>query len=295
LLAACLILAGYAMGVVTACGRRAAGDLAYILRLREELRHSQNHIMDNAAFLSLGAYVDSAAEDIKGALDPLTTTAQALASDPELSETARRLALDLRAQIEALGSRLRHLVRYALTRPARAPFGINTLLREAIHLCRHRAEEKQIVFEEHYAVVPPVFGPASRMHQAILNVLVNAIEAMPHGGGTIVVETAHEGDQVVARVRDSGIGIRPEHLPRIFDPFFTTKPEKSCVGLGLWATHRMVDMVGGTIQVASTPLQGTEMTLRFPQAAPVRAGREGTAHPPEILRNTADERDRRIA
>ncbi len=295
LLASCLVLAGYLTGVVTACGRRAARDLAYILRLREELRHSQNHIMDNATCLSLGAYLDGASEEIKGSLAPLTASAQALSGDPALPETARLRALDLREKVEALGSRLRHLAGFSLSRPARAPFGINTQLREAIHLCRHRAEEKQIVFDERYAVVPPVFGPAGRIHQAILNVIVNAIEAMPHGGGTIVVETAHEGEEVVARVSDGGIGIRPEHLPRIFEPFFTTKPDRTSAGLGLWVTHRMVDMIGGTIQVASTPLQGTEITLRFPQAAPMRAGREGTTHPPEISRNTAEERGRQIA
>jgi signal transduction histidine kinase len=109
------------------------------------------------------------------------------------------------------------------------------------------------------------------------------------------VETAHEGDRVVARVRDTGIGIKPEHLPRIFEPFFTTKPEKSGIGLGLWNTRQMFDLIGADVQVRSTPHQGTEVTILFPQAAPLRPGREGTAHPPEIGRNTANEVDRRIA
>ena len=134
-----------------------------------------------------------------------------------------------------------------------------------------------------------------RVHQALFNIIVNAVEAMPFGGGTIVVETAHENDRVIARVRDSGIGIRPEHLSRIFEPFFTTKPEKRGVGLGLWAARQMLDIVGADVTVNSTPLQGTEVTLNFPQAAPLRPGREGELHPPELPTNTADDRGRRIA
>src|SRR5258706_6186966 len=134
-------------------------------------------------------------------------------------------------------------------------------------------------------------GPATRIHQEIVNFIVNAVGAMPFGGGTIVVTTSHENERVVARVRDTGIGIRPEHLPRIFEPFFTTKPEKKSAGLGLWAARQMLDIIGADMAVTSTPFKGTEVTLVFRQAAPIRAGREGTTHPPELPRNTADDRE----
>ena len=197
--------------------------------------------------------------------------------------------------MDRLNETLRHLAGYALSKPGRAPFSVNVLLHEAILLCRRRAAEKQIAFEERYGVLPPVMGSATRVHQAIFNIIVNAVEAMPFGGGTIVVETIHENDRVIARVRDGGIGIRPEHLSHIFEPFFTTKREKKGVGLGLWAARQMLDIVGADIAVKSTPLQGTEVALSFPQAAPLRPGREGESHPPELPRNTADVGDRRIA
>jgi signal transduction histidine kinase len=290
-----LVGAGYAIGIIAASRRREAGDVRYILRLREELRASQDHIMAHETFRSLGPYLEIAAHQMRDPLKALQSGVEALAADGSLPESARGRASALRAQMEALGATLRHLASYSLTKPGRAPFNVNNLLREGILLVRHRAEEKRIVFDERYAVVPPVFGPASRVQQAILNVIVNAVEAMPFEGGTIVVETSHADDRVIARVHDAGIGVRPEHLPRVFDPFFTTKPEKNGVGLGLWAAKQTLDLIGADISLKSVPLRGTEVTIRFAQAAPLRQGRTGTEHPPELPLNTAEEQGRRIA
>ena len=290
-----LVAAGYAFGVLVADRRQADEDLEYILRLREELRASQEHIMENATFRSLGAYLEIAAHQMKDPLQRLAAGLQGLATDTAFPEPVRPSVAAARAHLEAAQGVLRHLAAYALTRPARAPFNVNDLLREAILLVRHRAEEKKIHFEESYAVVPPVFGPASRVQQAIFNVVVNAVEAMPFGGGAIQVITTHENDRVIARVRDGGIGVKPEHVPRVFDPFFTTKPEKSGVGLGLWATRQTLDLIGADIVLTSTPLKGTEVVMSFPQAAPLRDGRAGTSHPPELPLNTAEERGRQIA
>ena len=99
---------------------------------------------------------------------------------------------------------------------------------------------------------------------------------------------------MVASIRDVGIGIRPEHLAKVCDPFFTTKPDKGGAGLGLWETRDTLDRLGATIDITSAPHKGTEVLLRFPQAAPLSTGREVTIHPQEIPRNTADER-RQIA
>jgi signal transduction histidine kinase len=291
---ACTV-AGYLAGVIAALALQERDDIAYILRLRDELRRSQDHIMETATFRALADYLEIAAHQMRGPFEAVQTEARALTTDPALPETVRERAMALRARVVELGETLRHLASYSLTRPGRAPFSVNHLLREAIQLCRHRAEEKGIRFEERYGVVPPVMGPATRTEQAIQSVIVNAVEAMPHGGGMITVATTLEGERVVARVRDTGVGIRPEHLPKVFDPFFTTKPEKAGVGLGLWAAKQTFDLIGADIAVSSAALQGTEVTMRFPQAAPLRPGRTGTDHPPELDRNTAEEIDRRIA
>jgi two-component system, NtrC family, sensor kinase len=294
-LAAAAVALGYLVGALTASRRREISDVGYILRLREELRRCQDHIMQTATFQSLAAYIDDAAPRLREPLQRLTAGVQALAADAALSEEAHGRLAALQESSESLRTGLQHLAGYALTRPSRAPFSVNTLLREAIHLCRHRAEEKKIRFDERYGIVPPVFGPAGRIQQALQNLVINAVESMPYGGGTVLVETTMEGDRVAARIRDTGVGIRPEHLQRVFEPFFSTKPEKSGVGLGLWTSQLMLHMIGGEIHLASRPHEGTEVTVLFPRAAPLRPGRTGVDHPPELSRNTAEERGREIA
>ncbi len=286
-----LVLAAYVLGVLVACRRREIEDARMILEMREELRLSQDHIMAAETYRSLGAYLEIASHQIKEPLQAVLGAAGAIASRAGLPEDLRGQAEALKAGTDGLAGTLRHLAGYTLARPGRAPFSVNILLHEAILLCRRRAAEKKIVFEERYGAVPPVMGPATRIQQAIFSIIVNAVEAMPFGGGTIEVSTAHEKDRVIARVRDSGIGIRPEHLPHVFEPFFTTKPEKKSAGLGLWAARQGLDIIGADITITSAPFQGTEVTLVFRQAAPIRPGREGAEHPPELSRNTADDRE----
>jgi signal transduction histidine kinase len=292
---AALPIAAYAIGVLVAYRRREIGDFRTVLELQEELHFSQDHIMTNETYRSLSAYLEIAAHQMKEPLKALASGIESLSGESGLPEGARRRIAALAAHMDDLTATLRHLAQYALTKPGRAPFSVNVLLHESILLCRRRAAEKKIVFEERYATVPPVMGSAMRVQQALFNVIVNAVEAMPFGGGAIRVETAHENERVIARVLDSGIGIRPDQLPRVFEPFFTTKPEKNGVGLGLWAAKQMLDIIGADITITSAPLEGTVVSISFPQSAPLRPGREGTIHPPEIGRNTADEGDRQIA
>ena len=287
LAAAACAAVGVRWGVLLRHRRRIRRQADRISRFRQELRLSQEHILSTGSFRSLGAWLDATMEDLRAPLRDLAAGSRSLASDTLLPEGTRRTAEQVAARSEEVGRLLGPLVSYALPAPSKAPFNVNNLLREAIDLCRHRAEERGIRFEERLAVVPPVFGPAGRVQSALLNVIVNAIEAMPHGGGDILVETSHQGERVVVRVRDSGIGIRPEHLGKVFDPFFSTKPDRGCAGLGLWETRESLDRIGGSIAVRSVALEGTEVTLSFQQSAPLAAGRAGVEHPPELKRNTA--------
>jgi signal transduction histidine kinase len=295
LLALALIAAGYLAGFGVATARLLAVATRYILRLRAELRLCQDHIMASGSTRALGAYLETTAAGVKTSLGSLATDARSLASDGAASDSIRATGARMAAQAVSVSETLRGLAGAAPTEPARSPFNVNNVLREALDLCRHRAEERKIQFVESYATVPPVFGPAARIHGALLGVLVNAIEAMPHGGGRIEIETRHAAGQVVVRVKDSGIGIRPEHLPKVFDAFFTTKPEKSAAGLGLWETREALHLIGANIEVRSTPHQGTEVVIGFPEAAPMSPGRLPEARPTDLSRNTADEGDRQIA
>lgn len=295
-IAAVMIIAvGYLGGVLVAARTRLREATRYILRLRSELRLTQDYLMEQGSSRSLGVWLEAAGLTLKGPLASLQSDARSLAADATLPENARAAAKSIVERASAFAEALKPILTYNLASPSRAPFNLNIVMREAIDLCRHRAEEKKIQFKEFYGDLPPVFGPGTRTQTALLNVVVNAIESMPFGGGTIEVKTSHEDGKVVARIKDVGIGIRPEHLAKVYDPFFTTKPDKGGAGLGLWETRDTIDRLGATIEIRSVPHGGTEVLMRFPQAAPLSTGREGTIHPQEINRNTADDRGRQIA
>jgi PAS domain S-box-containing protein len=137
------------------------------------------------------------------------------------------------------------------------------------HEIRHRAR-----LVRHYGPAPQVAANASQLRQALLNLLKNAVQAIPEGAGgsheiTLTTGTDRAGRAFV-EVRDSGEGIKPETLKHVFDPFFTTRPVGSGMGLGLSVCHGIVAAHGGEIDIESRPGAGTTVRVTLPASAPVR-------------------------
>jgi signal transduction histidine kinase len=125
----------------------------------------------------------------------------------------------------------------------------------------------------------PVFGDAGQLDQVVMNLVVNACDAMPHGGRlSLQLENAvatppgsGAGDFVRLTVRDTGIGMSPETLARAFEPFFTTKGPSQGTGLGLAMVHHIIEQMGGTIAVTSAPGEGTTVRVLLPRTASATA------------------------
>jgi signal transduction histidine kinase len=116
--------------------------------------------------------------------------------------------------------------------------------------------------------VPPVVANRDRMEQVFLNLIVNAIDAMP-SGGTLSVELGQPSDGVVeVAIADTGVGIAPDVLEHVFEPFYTTKERGKGTGLGLLVSRRIVDDHGGTLSAESEVGVGTRLTIRLPIAVP---------------------------
>jgi CheY-like chemotaxis protein/anti-sigma regulatory factor (Ser/Thr protein kinase) len=127
---------------------------------------------------------------------------------------------------------------------------------------RHRAR-----LVEDYADTPTIVANESRLGQVILNLLVNAVQAIPEGNvqrNEVRVVTRNEGDRVCIAISDTGAGIPPEHCARIFDPFFTTKPVGVGTGLGLSICEGIVTSLGGEITVQSEVGKGTTFRVSLP-------------------------------
>lgn len=175
-------------------------------------------------------------------------------------------------------------------------------LADLTHLLNRLVGEKVHLTLEHGPVLRPIRADRRQLEQVIMNLVVNARDAMP-GGGEIRIETENRyldtplerdrasvpaGDHVVVRVMDSGGGIPPERIGKIFEPFYTTKPAGEGTGLGLSTAYGIVKQTGGFIFVDSHPGTGTTFSLWFPACRAALEARPTSirAVPPRVADQT---------
>ena len=181
-----------------------------------------------------------------------------------------------------------HLATRGIEEQELQPVPVNQVAQEAVQTVQPRwkdeSEARGIIIDviTRLGDVSPIQGTASRLHDIFVNLLLNAVDAMP-GGGTITIDTRPLGEGVQIQVRDTGIGMDEETRRRIFEPFFTTKTEIG-TGLGLATVLGTVTSWGGAINVESTPGMGTAFTLWLP------ASREAKAEVRPVHRERADAR-----
>jgi two-component system, NtrC family, sensor kinase len=138
---------------------------------------------------------------------------------------------------------------------------LNNILERAVSCLSYRL--RQIVIQRKLLPVPPVRGDIGKLQQVFVNILDNAVDAMP-AGGEIMLRSFAEGPWVMAEVSDTGSGIQPGILSQIFEPFFTTKEVGEGTGLGLAICHGIIDQHNGRIEIKSEVGQGTTIIVKIP-------------------------------
>jgi signal transduction histidine kinase len=145
-------------------------------------------------------------------------------------------------------------------------YDLNAEVEAALRITRGQLRAHGEV-EVHLGPLPRLQGNPRRMSQVIINLLVNAAQALVgQSPGKVFVSTRQDGDTVVLTVRDTGMGMGPEVLAHLFQPFFTTKPVGEGTGIGLMVVHDIVAAHGGRIEVRTQLQQGTAFIIRLPQA-----------------------------
>lgn len=162
---------------------------------------------------------------------------------------------------------IRELLDFARpTPPTRKPTDLNEVARRSISVVMSQLALNQVQLALDLAPdLPPVPADGNQIQQVLVNLLLNAADAIGSGGGTIRVSSAvpNGGPLAEIAVEDSGSGISPENLPHVFEPFFTTKGSRG-TGLGLAVSWGILQHHGGRLDVESGPAQGTRFTLRLP-------------------------------
>ena len=150
------------------------------------------------------------------------------------------------------------------------PTDLKQVIEDTLLLMEKELQKYRIGIEKKIESVPLILATGNQLQRVLINMLVNARQAMPNGGMVLLQLTSEdEGRIVTLAIRDTGQGIAPEHLPKIFDPFFSTKsgPDasgKGGTGLGLSACREIIESHSGRIRVESTIGRGTQFIMRFP-------------------------------
>ena len=146
---------------------------------------------------------------------------------------------------------------------------LNSGIESTVNIVAGRAKKKRVELKLDLQPLPPVNCYPAKINQVVMNLVANAIDACPEGGG-VVVTTMRDGPGVRIAVADNGPGVPTELRTRIFDPFFTTKPQGEGTGLGLSISYGIVGDHGGHIDIADAPGGGAVFTIRLPLVIPAK-------------------------
>jgi signal transduction histidine kinase len=186
----------------------------------------------------------------------------------EMRETVAALIRDVNASALRIGRIVEDLKNFARPGARGVPdvFQLNDAVQRAMHLLAHLIKQRTAKLRTNLAPnLPPMRGNTQQVEQIVINVLVNALEALPDRDRAITVSTffAASDGLVVLEVRDEGIGIAPQHLQRLCDPFFTTKEETGGTGLGLAICLSLARAHNGCLEFDSDPGKGTRALVKF--------------------------------
>jgi two-component system, NtrC family, sensor histidine kinase HydH len=218
--------------------------------------------------VSLAELAGGFIHEIKNHLGSLALNLQLLAEDFEDPQNQReRRALQrvhrLQGECQRLVDVANDFLKFArLKDVARSPCALGRIVEEMIDFFTPTARAAAIDIKAYLpADLPPVALDKDLFKQALLNLMLNAEQAMPEGGA-LTIQAMAADSHITLSLIDTGRGIPPETLPRIFEPFFSTKPG-GC-GLGLPTTKKIVEAHHGAIDVQSEPGKGTKFTIRLP-------------------------------
>jgi signal transduction histidine kinase/CheY-like chemotaxis protein len=238
-------------------------------RLEDQSRDLYHQLLQAEKMAALGQTISGVAHELNNPLATILSWAERLAEHPADDKARRGLDVIL-GEAERAARIVRHLLTFARKRQTtRMMVDLNQIVRETLALRTYEPRARDITSTQVLAEdMPEVFADGHQIKQVILNLVINAEQAMldTHGRGTLVVRTHYDRDRdsVILEVNDDGPGVGEDAQPKIFDPFFTTKEVGKGTGLGLSVAYAIVQEHGGRIWVESTPGEGASFFVELP-------------------------------
>jgi two-component system, NtrC family, sensor kinase len=248
--------------------------------MMQELEYRHEMLVKSHKLRAVGTLTAGIAHELNNPINNITLTSAMLEEDYATLSDEERMDMihDLTTQAERASRIVRNLLDFARESEMESELvDVSRLLEETLQLTSNELKLKKVKVEFHApANLPPIYGDKQNLSQIFLNLILNALDAMPEGGMLgIRIENSRDPGFVAVELRDSGNGIPQHILPNIFDPFFTTKRRGKGTGLGLSVSLGIVKKHGGDIRVQSQPGQGTTFTVLLPiTAVPAEFGKE---------------------
>ncbi len=261
-------------------GGRGETGLLLVAKDVTEQRRWEEQMARSEKLSALGKLAMGMAHDFNNLLQAILGHAQLIASEPTPDRLAKGLATieqAVRDGVETVGRIKRYARREGESRPE--PVDLREVVRQVVEIAWPRWAQggrraAPIRVHQDLQPVPTVSARGAELREVLMNLVLNAVDAMPQGG-TVTLATRREQEWAVLTVSDTGPGIPPDLRRRIFEPFFTTK--ETGTGLGLSIVSGIVSSYGGSIELETEPGRGTTFTIRLPAAGePAGTG----AHPP---------------
>ena len=250
-------------------------------RMAQELEANQEHLLQARKIAALGTFTAGIAHELNNPLNNISLTAETYLEEygGRMDAEAKELIHDILTQSERACEIVKNLLDFSRTeRPSRSSIEAREIVRSTVALVKNQIMLAGIRLDvEIPEALPPVRGNIRSLQQVFMNLLLNAIQAMPDGGA-ITINVAAEGpDFVRFDIGDTGVGMKPEAMEHIFEPFFTTKSVGHGTGLGLSVAYSIVKRHQGRIEVKSEIGMGTVFTVLLPvaRAQDQAAGQDG--------------------
>jgi two-component system NtrC family sensor kinase len=247
-------------------------DVSERRKLDEDTRAIHHQLLQAEKMAALGQTISGVAHELNNPLATILSWAERLQQRPSSEQNIRRGLDIIHGEAERAARIVRNLLTFARKRQTtRMMVDVNQVIREtlALRAYEQRASNVEVV-SALAAGLPQVFADGHQVQQVLLNLIINAEQAMlaAHGRGTLVLRTWHdvEHDAVVIEVNDDGPGIPEAVQPKIFDPFFTTKEVGKGTGLGLTVAYAIVQEHGGRLRLESGAGAGASFFVQLPVA-----------------------------
>jgi signal transduction histidine kinase/CheY-like chemotaxis protein len=245
-------------------------DVSERKKLDDQTRDIYHQLLQAEKMAALGQTISGVAHELNNPLATILAWAERLSQKPALDDSLRRGIEAILSESERAARIVRNLLMFARKRQTtRAMVNVNQTVRETLALRSYEQRVSNITIIDALAAgLPPVLADGYQLQQVLLNLVINAEQAMvsAHGRGTLVVRSWHDANQecVVLEINDDGPGIPEEVQSKIFDPFFTTKAVGKGTGLGLAVVYAIVQEHGGRVRLEATPGKGASFYVELP-------------------------------